>query len=110
VHHPTAFGRTAPAVARQTATTKRPSKPKPATPERVAAPAVTTTESRTFTSRLLTTFLVLGGLVLGVSALLPERLMPFAMQRLYAEPDRRILALATALAMLLGFGVSYLFG
>jgi hypothetical protein len=58
----------------------------------------------------LTIFLVVGGLALGASALIPERIAPGAVQRLYAEPDRRIIALAAALAMLLGYGVSYLFG
>lgn len=106
VRHPTAFGATAPATVSHTAATKK----KPAKPQVAAPPTVATAESRSLTSRVLTIFLVLGGLALATSALLPERLAPVAMQRLYAEPDRRIIALAAATAMLLGFGVSYLFG
>ena len=104
--HPTAFGRTAHTTANKPAP-KRTPKPKP---RAVAAPPVVATESRSFSSRLLTILLLVGGFSLAASALIPERLAPYAMQRLYAEPDRRIIALAGSLAMLIGVGASYLVG
>ena len=88
-------------------TTTKTAKPKPATHHRVAAPAVTDTRSRPLTSLVLTILLLLGGLVLGGSAVLPPRYAPVAVQRLYADPDRRMVALAAATAILLGFGVSF---
>jgi hypothetical protein len=105
-------------AAKKTASTKRTStthtakpaisKPKPApTPVSVASPVVIRHRSRPVLATVLTIFLVLGALVLGASAMLPYRIAPVSVQRLYAHPDRRSLALATAAVMLLGFGVSF---
>lgn len=120
--HPTAFGATAP-VPRHTAPAKthttKPTKTatKPTKTEttpaktvttHVAAPAVVgSTKSKPLTSRLLTLLLLLGGLILGGSAALPPRYAPVALQRFYAAPDRRMVALAAATAILMGFGVSF---
>jgi len=108
--HPTAFGARAPAItthktAKTARTTKKPAKP---VTRHVAAPAlVSATKSRPLTSTVLTILLLVGGLVLGASAALPTRFTPAAVQQFYATPDRRMVALAAATAILLGFGVSF---
>ena len=118
--HPTAFGGTAPAVTHH-ATTKKPKpKPKPAKTAvspttttakpgpQIAAPAtVGSTKSKPLTSTVLTILLLAGGLFLGASAAVPTRYAPVAVQHFYAAPDRRMIALAAATAILLGFGVSF---
>jgi hypothetical protein len=50
--------------------------------------------------------LLLGGLAVAGSALIPARMASPAMHRIYADPDRRMIALAVALAIVLGFAVS----
>ena len=121
--HPTAFGATAPTVAHHATTKKKPkptktaAKPKPkpkatTTAKRVthhvAAPAtVSATKSKPLTSMVLTILLLVGGLALGASAALPTRYTPVAVQQFYTTPDRRMVALAAATAILLGFGVSF---
>ena len=110
--HPTAFGAPARTVPRHTtATVKTATKTtktvRTATTPRVAAPVVGDAKSRPLTSMVLTLLLLAAGLVLGGSAALPPRYAPAALQRFYAAPDRRIVALATATAILLGFGVSF---
>jgi hypothetical protein len=105
--HPTAFGGTAPAksTAKHATSTKKTTKPKVV--HHVAAPPVSTTKSRPLTSMVLTVLLLVAGLVLGGSAVLPVRYAPEAVARFYAESDRRLVALAAATAILLGFGVSF---
>ena len=119
--HPTAFGATAPTVAHHATTKKNPKptktaakpKPKPTTTAKrvthhVAAPAtVSATKSKPLTSMVLTILLLVGGLALGASAALPTRYTPVAVQQFYTTPDRRMVALAAATAILLGFGVSF---
>lgn len=124
--HPTAFGATAPTVTHHATTKEKPkpkptktaakpkAKPKPATTAakpvlpRVAAPAtVDATKSTPLTSMVLTILLLVGGLALGASAAVPTRYTPVAVQHFYATPDRRMVALAAATAILLGFGVSF---
>jgi len=121
--HPTAFGATAPTVAHHATTKKKPKptktaakpkpKPKPTTTAKrvthhVAAPAtVSATKSKPLTSMVLTILLLVGGLALGASAALPTRYTPVAVQQFYTTPDRRMVALAAATAILLGFGVSF---
>jgi hypothetical protein len=103
--HPTAFGATAP-VRRTTSTkTTTTSKPKPAH-HRVASPTVSASKSRSLSTLLLTVLLGFGALAIGASAVVPPRLAPVAIQRLYANPDRRTVAIAVATAMLLSLGVS----
>jgi hypothetical protein len=116
--HPTAFGATAPAAKTHpkshpkshpkthTKTTTKP-KPKPAL-HHVAAPTVVSdTKSKSLTSVVLTGVLLMIGLVLGGSALVPPRYSPVAVQQFYAAPDRRVISLAAATAILVGFGVSF---
>jgi hypothetical protein len=123
--HPTAFGATAPTVAHHATTKKKPKptkaaakpkpkpKPKPTTTAKrvthhVAAPAtVSATKSKPLTSMVLTILLLVGGLALGASAALPTRYTPVAVQQFYTTPDRRMVALAAATAILLCFGVSF---
>ena len=119
--HPTAFGATAPTVAHHATTKKKPKptktaakpKPRPTTTAKrvthhVAAPAtVSATKSKPLTSMVLTILLLAGGLALGASAALPTRYTPVAVQQFYTTPDRRMVALAAATAILLGFGVSF---
>jgi len=109
--HPTAFGASAPAVttpAKTTKTTKTATRPKPKpVTHRVAVPTVTDAKSRPLTSLVLTIVLLAGGLILGGSAVLPPRYAPAPLQQFYAAPDRRMVALAAATAILLGFGVSF---
>jgi hypothetical protein len=123
--HPTAFGATAPTVAHHATTKKKPKptkaaakpkpkpKPKPTTTAKrvthhVAAPAtVSASKSKPLTSMVLTILLLVGGLALGASAALPTRYTPVAVQQFYTTPDRRMVALAAATAILLGFGVSF---
>jgi hypothetical protein len=107
--HPTAFGAPAPVATRHRTSTKKTvkPKPKPTTHHRIAAPPVIDTSSRPLTSLALTILLLLGGLVLAASAVLPPRYAPVAVQRFYSDPDRRMVALAAAAAILLGFGVSF---
>jgi hypothetical protein len=113
--HPTAFGAPAPATARHTSSTKKAAKPKAAKPKPksvgrpVAAPAVTATQARSLTTKLVTIILVLGGVALAASALVPARIAPVVVQRLYGDSDRRMMALAAASARLVGVGVSFLF-
>lgn len=114
--HPTAFGGSAPAVkthtktvTKSTKTATTPAKPKPVT-HPVAAPAVGDTKSKPLTSLVLTLLLLVAGLVLGGSAVLPPRYAPVAVQRFYGAPDRRMVALAAATAILMGFGVSFYLG
>jgi len=104
--HPTAFG--APAPVRRTTSTKTTTtaKPKPHH-HRVASPTVSASKSRSLSTLLLTMLLGFGALALGASAVVPPRLAPVAIQRLYADPDRRTAALAAAAAMLLGLAVSF---
>jgi hypothetical protein len=128
--HPTAFGAPAPVVPRHTTKpkpTKIASKPaksvtkttrtatktthtattpaKPVT-HHVAAPTTTATKSQPLTSTVLRLLLLAAGLLLGASAALPLRYAPVAVQRVYGSPDRRMVALAAAAAILMGFGVS----
>jgi hypothetical protein len=120
--HPTAFGETAPTVAHHATTKKKPKptktaakpKPKPTTTaakpvtHHVAAPAtVSATKSKPLASMVLTILLLVGGLALGASAALPTRYTPVAVQQFYTTPDRRMVVLAAATAILLGFGVSF---
>ena len=56
---------------------------------------------------VLTVLLLVAGLMLGGSAVLPVRYAPESVARFYAESDRRLVALAAATAILLGFGVSF---
>jgi hypothetical protein len=122
--HPTAFGGSPPAVTRHTTkhsvttkhrtTTKHAAKTvktvtTPAKPvvHRVSAPAVGDATSKSLISVLLTLMLLAAGLVLGGSAAVPPRYAPVALQRFYAAPDRRMVALAAATAILMGFGVSF---
>jgi hypothetical protein len=105
--HPTAFGAPAPVSTRHPTSTKT-AKPKPKpVHHRVAAPSLTNTTSRPLMSLVLTILLLIGGLILGGSAVLPTRYAPIAVQRFYSGPDRRMVALAAATAILLGFGVSF---
>lgn len=114
--HPTAFGATAPAAKTHTTShpkthTKTTAKPKPKPKpvvHHVAAPTVVSdTKSKSLTSAVLTGLLLMIGLVLGGSALVPPRYWPVAVQEFYAAPDRRMVALAAATAILVGFGVSF---
>ena len=60
---------------------------------------------------LLLVMFLIGGIILGGSALLPARYAPDVVQRFYDQQDRRMVALAAAAAILLGFGVAlYLLG
>ena len=113
--HPTAFGGSAPTATKHPTTTKKhpvttPSKPKPtakpATPH-VAAPPATVTTAKPLISTVLTILLLIGGVIMGGSAVLPRRLAPASLTQFYAAPDRRMVALAAATAILLGFGVSF---
>lgn len=108
--HPTAFGAPAPTPTKhrttKTKTAKTSKTSKPAT-HHVAVPTVSDTTSRPLTSMVVTILLLIVGLVLGGSALMPPRYAPAAVQHLYADPDRRMVALAAATAILLGFGVSF---
>jgi hypothetical protein len=101
--HPTAFGAPAPVASTHTVTTTKSPKPTP----HVAAPRVSNSKSSSLTTTVLTFMLLVVGLVLGGSAVLPPRFAPVAVQRLYFDPDRRMIAMAAATAILLGFGVSF---
>jgi hypothetical protein len=114
--HPTAFGGSAPAVTKHPTVKKHPTTttktvtPPPAKPvtQHVAAPkTVGDASSKSLTSLVLTLLLLAAGLVLGGSAALPPRYAPASVQRFYAAPDRRMVALAAATAILMGFGVSF---
>ena len=100
--HPTAFGAQPPAIT-HTKTTKT---AKPAV-HRVAPPSVSTASTRSGSSMLLLVMFLVGGILLGGSALLPARYAPDVLQRFYDHPDRRMVALAAAAAILLGFGVAF---
>ena len=106
--HPTAFATPVPSAIKHTTTTKATTK-KPSGPakHRVAAPTVSSTKSRPLTSMVLTVFLLILGLILGASAALPPRYAPIALQDFYADPDRRMVAVAASAAILLGFAVSF---
>ena len=116
VRHPTAFGAPAPVTPKPTArpttttATSTTEKPKPVSHPVASPPAVAEPKSRTLTKLALMVLLVLGGLAIGLSAAVPERVAPLAVQRLYADPDRRMIAFAAAAAILLGFAVSFLLG
>jgi hypothetical protein len=97
--HPTAFGATPTAVTHTT--TSKPAQ------HRVASPSVSPTSTRSGTSMLLLVMFLVGGLILGGSALLPARYAPDVIQRFYDHQDRRMVALAAATAILLGFGVAF---
>jgi ABC-type multidrug transport system permease subunit len=56
---------------------------------------------------LLVVMVLVGGFLLGGSALLPARYAPEAVRRFYDHQDRRMVALAAAAAILLGFGVVF---
>ena len=116
VRHPTAFG--APAVVTRP---KRATKTKTAakTPTKVrqtttrvtaASPPASAEPSQSALARDLTLLLVLVGVAVGASALVPYRLAPVPLRRLYAQPDRRPIALAAATAMVLGFGFAFYLG
>jgi hypothetical protein len=108
--HPTAFGGSALAVTKHPTVTINTVKPPPANPvtQHVAAPkTVGDASSKSLTSLVLTLLLLAAGLVLGGSAAVPPRYAPASVQRFYAAPDRRVVALAAATAILMGFGVSF---
>jgi hypothetical protein len=107
VRHPTAFGAPAATAPRHATPTKTKTvKPKPVS-EPVESPAISASKSRSLAAIALMILVMLGGLGLLASALVPTRLAPVALQRLYIEdPDRRMIAFAAATAILLGFGVS----
>jgi len=100
--HPTAFG-AQPAAITHTTTTKT---TKPAE-HRVASPSVSPTSTRSGSSMVLLVMFLAGGLILGGSALVPARYAPDVVQRFYDHQDRRMVALAAAAAILLGFGVAF---
>ncbi len=81
--------------------------PTPASPHVAAPTTVDAAKSKPLTSMVLTILLLAGGLALGASAALPTRYTPAPVQHFYATPDRRMVALAAATAILLGFGVSF---
>jgi ABC-type arginine/histidine transport system permease subunit len=90
-----------------TTKTVTPPPAKPAT-QHVAAPKIVgDAKSQSLTSLVLTLLLLVVGLVLGGSAAVPTRYAPASVQRFYAAPDRRVVALAAATAILMGFGVSF---
>lgn len=64
------------------------------------------TNSHRALTLVLMIVLLLGGLAVAGSALIPARMASPAMHRIYADPDRRMIALAVALAIVLGFAVS----
>lgn len=99
VRHPTAFGAEPPAITR-TKTTK------PAE-RRVASPTVSPASTRSGSSMLLLLMFLAGGIIIGGSALLPARYAPDVIQRFYDQQDRRMVALAAAAAILIGFGVAF---
>jgi hypothetical protein len=121
--HPTAFGAPAPVAVRHTASTKTKTKTKTTTTKAstptipkpkpvdhhvaVPSPVITPNTSRSLLGTALVILLALGGIALGASALLPRRLAPISVQRVYAQQDRRTAALAAATAMLLGLAVSF---
>ncbi len=118
--HPTAFGALAVVTHTPTKTATRTHRTKPArtvrtakaveTVRTTAVPAKSTTGSQSFLARSLTLLLILVGLALGASAVVPYRVAPVPLRRLYAQPDRRLIALAAATAMVLGFGVAFYLG
>jgi hypothetical protein len=97
--HPTAFG-AEPTAITHTKTTK------PAQ-HRVASPTVSPTSTRSGSSMLLLVMFLIAGIILGGSALLPARYAPDVVQRFYDHQDRRMVALAAAAAILLGFAVAF---
>jgi len=107
--HPTAFATPVPSAIKHTTTTATTATKGPSEPakHRVAAPTVSSTKSRPLTSMVLTVFLLILGLILGASAALPPRYAPIAVQDFYADPDRRMVAVAASAAILLGFAVSF---
>lgn len=107
--HPTAFGGSAPATTKKAPTTTKHTATTPSRPTtHVAAPTKGTgTISRSLISTVLTILLLIGGVLLGGSAVLPPRYAPASVRQFYAAPDRRMVALAAATAILLGFGVSF---
>jgi hypothetical protein len=106
--HPTAFGAPAPAVTTHTTTAATKTVKKTTTVRHVATPALSDKQSRPTTSVLLLILMLVGGLAIGGSAALPPRFVPASVQNFYASPDRRLIALAAAAAILLGFAVSFL--
>jgi hypothetical protein len=114
--HPTAFGAPAPAVTKHATTKKKTPTPKKtgtstkttSAPPRVAAPQpLSDGSSKPLLSLALTILLLIAGVILGGSALVPQRYAPVAVQQFYADPDRRMVALLAATAILFGFGVSF---
>jgi hypothetical protein len=103
--HPTAFGAQPPAIT-HTKTVKT-AKPTKAAEHRVASPSVRPAGTRSGSSMLLLVMFLLGGIILGGSALLPARYAPDVVHRFYDQQDRRMVALAAAAAILIGFGVAF---
>jgi hypothetical protein len=58
--------------------------------------------SATIGSGLLTSLFIVLGLALGTTALLPAAIQPSGLRRLYRVPERRVTALAAAVALLVG--------
>jgi hypothetical protein len=73
---------------------------------RALAPTATATSSASWTSTFLTLLVLMGVVVVGGSALIPARMAPAPIHRLYVNPDRRLAALGAATAMLLGLALS----
>jgi hypothetical protein len=103
--HPALFGGNRTPV--ESAATKPATVPVSESTERLTAePVVTGSSSKSLTATLLTIFLVSSSILLGGSALVPSRHAPSAVQRLYANSDRRTVVFVAATAMLVGLGLS----
>jgi hypothetical protein len=59
---------------------------------------------------IVSLFLVVGSLGIVVSALMPTRFAPVVVQRIYQEPERRMIALAMAIASLVGILIALYVG
>lgn len=96
----------APAVKQVT----NPAKDQPAAPERSASGAGSRNEGGLDLpwSTILLDLLIALGVLIGASALIPPAVAPPVVARLYAVPERRVLASAAAVSILCGLAVSHM--
>jgi hypothetical protein len=83
-------------------------KPKATAAKAVRVVSAGTPSSTTAEPQLLTALFVALGLALGASAVLPIAIAPRSLRRLYQTPERRVIALAAAAALLVGASLAAL--
>ena len=85
---------------------ERPPSTRLRTDDHVAVSSAGPSQARSMTRTLVVLFMLLSSMAILVSALIPVRLAPEFVRRVYVQPDRRVAALAIGVSVLIGLLVS----